>query len=81
MSTKVATRTQLEDTIAELEGGAYGFAFASGMAATSAIMQLFVPGDHLIVSEDLYGGTHRLFTQILSRYEITWLNHILCWQK
>ncbi|CAM3953376.1 trans-sulfuration enzyme family protein [Bacillus subtilis] len=68
---KNPTRTQLEDTIAELEGGAYGFAFASGMAATSAIMQLFVPGDHLIVSEDLYGGTHRLFTQILSRYEIT----------
>ena len=59
------TRTALETTIAELEGGARGLAFASGMAAVTAVAMLFRPGDHLVVSDDLYGGTYRLFQQIL----------------
>ncbi|KPV42749.1 trans-sulfuration enzyme family protein [Alicyclobacillus ferrooxydans] len=59
------TRQVLEQTIAELEGGTAGFAFASGMAAIHCVCQLFQSGDHLIVSNDLYGGTYRLIEQIL----------------
>jgi cystathionine gamma-synthase len=58
------TREQLEKTIALLEEGRGGFAFSSGMAAISTVMELFSPGDHIIVSEDLYGGTYRLFEEI-----------------
>ncbi len=57
------TRDELENTIALLEGGRRGFAFSSGMAAVSAALSLFGRGDHLIVSEDLYGGTYRLFEE------------------
>lgn len=57
------TREQVEKTVATLEGGNRGFAFASGMAAIATFLQVFSPGDHLIVSEDLYGGTYRLFEQ------------------
>lgn len=59
------TRTALEQTIAELEGGARGLAFASGMAAIATLMALFRPGDHLVVGDDLYGGTYRLFETVL----------------
>ncbi|MFC3884190.1 trans-sulfuration enzyme family protein [Bacillus songklensis] len=59
------TRTALEDAIAVLESGAAGFAFSSGMAAIAAVFNLFKNGDHLIVSEDLYGGTYRLLSDIL----------------
>jgi cystathionine gamma-synthase len=59
------TRKVLEEAIAELEGGCRGFAFASGMAAVSCVFTLFRPGDHLIVSNDLYGGTYRLLEQVL----------------
>jgi cystathionine gamma-synthase len=62
------TRAILERTIAEAEGGDAGFACASGMAAIHTLMGLFSQGDHLIVSLDLYGGTYRLFEQVLSRY-------------
>jgi len=62
------TRTVLEQTIAEAEGGDAGFACASGMAAIHTVMGLFSQGDHLVVSLDLYGGTYRLFEQVLSRY-------------
>ncbi|MDR2478829.1 MAG: PLP-dependent aspartate aminotransferase family protein [Treponema sp.] len=62
------TRTELEKTLALLEGGKYGLAFASGMGAISAIIKLFKPGDHLIVSEDLYGGTFRLFNDYYRPY-------------
>lgn len=62
------TRAILEQTIAEAEGGDAGFACASGMAAIHTVMGLFSQGDHLIVSLDLYGGTYRLFEQVLSRY-------------
>jgi cystathionine beta-lyase/cystathionine gamma-synthase len=62
------TRKALEDLIAQLEGGARGFAFASGMAATSSVLMLFEPGDHLVVSEDLYGGTFRALTTVFDRW-------------
>ena len=55
------TRQALEKAIAELEKGDRGFAFASGMAAISAVLMLFSAGNHLIVSDDLYGGTYRIF--------------------
>lgn len=64
------TRQVLEDTIADLEDGIRGFAFASGMAALSGVFGLFGPGDHLISSRDLYGGTYRLFEDILTRQGI-----------
>jgi len=58
------TNVYLEDTVAALEGGSSAVAFSSGMAAVSALMELFSPGDHIIASNDLYGGTVRLFTNI-----------------
>ncbi len=64
------TREALEQTIAELEGGTRGFAFASGMAAISTVFLLFSKGDHLVVSEDLYGGTFRVLTEVLPRLGI-----------
>lgn len=62
------TREELENTIASLENGKYGYAFSSGMAAISTILSLFSPGDHIIVSDDLYGGTYRLFEEIYKKY-------------
>jgi cystathionine beta-lyase/cystathionine gamma-synthase len=59
------TRTALEQCIASLEGGAHGLAYASGMAAESAVMQLLRPGDHTVTTDDLYGGTYRLFCRVL----------------
>lgn len=67
------TRFALEDAIAALEDGpdgtgtAKGFAFASGLAATTTVLQLFGQGDHVIVSDDVYGGTYRLFDKVLKR--------------
>jgi len=61
------TREYLESTIAALEGGVDAIAFSSGMAALMALMELFSPGERLIVSDDLYGGTHRLFRSISSK--------------
>ncbi len=58
------TRQAVEKTIAELEGGAAGFAFASGMAAISSTLLLFRPGDHIVVGEDVYGGAFRVMTRI-----------------
>lgn len=63
--TKNPTRQALEEALARLEGGARGLAFASGMAAIHCALQLFKPGDHLVVTEDLYGGTYRLFDKVL----------------
>ena len=62
------TRSVLEATVATLEGGVRGFAFASGMAAVTATLLLFRPGDHLVVSEDLYGGTYRLIETLLREF-------------
>ena len=64
------TREELEKTIARLEGGKAGFAFSTGMAAIDAVARLFSPKDHIIISEDLYGGTYRLFEQIYKKYGI-----------
>ncbi|GAX89691.1 trans-sulfuration enzyme family protein [Effusibacillus lacus] len=65
------TRKVLESTIADLENGTSGFAFASGMAAVSCLFELFEPGDHIVASNDLYGGTYRLLEQILKRKGLT----------
>jgi cystathionine beta-lyase/cystathionine gamma-synthase len=62
------TRQTLEEGIARLEGAARGFAYASGMAAIASLLLLFKSGDHLLVTEDLYGGTYRLFEQIFQQY-------------
>ncbi len=58
------TREHLEITVATLENGFDAMAFSSGMAAIAALMELFAPGDHIIASDDLYGGSHRLFHHI-----------------
>lgn len=65
------TRKVLEDGIAKLDNGSRGFAYSSGMAAISSIMFLFKPGDHFIVTEDIYGGTRRLFDKVLIDYGMT----------
>ncbi len=65
------TRQALEDGMARLDGAARGFAYASGMAAIANLLLLFKSGDHLIVTEDLYGGTCRLFDKIFSQYGLT----------
>jgi cystathionine gamma-lyase len=62
------TRVALEAQLAALEGASYGSAFASGMAATSAVLNLLSSGDHVVVTDDLYGGTYRLFSRVLTRY-------------
>ena len=64
------TRFALEDNVASLEEGARGHAFASGMAAIAALLTLVKTGEHVVVSQDVYGGTYRLFTQILERYGV-----------
>lgn len=61
------TRAQVEKVVAGLEGGADAVAFSTGMAAISAVMELFNPGDHIIVDDDLYGGSVRLFLNISSK--------------
>jgi cysteine-S-conjugate beta-lyase len=64
------TRQSLENTIALLEGGHRGFAFASGMAATSSVLSIFSAGDHLIICEDVYGGTFRIASKFFNRFKI-----------
>ena len=64
------TREALEDVIAELEGGVKGFAFSSGMAAISTAFLLLSAGDHVVITEDVYGGTFRMVTEVLSRFGI-----------
>jgi cystathionine gamma-synthase/cystathionine beta-lyase len=62
------TRQALEDGIARLDNGARGFAFSSGMAAIANLLFLFSKGDHIVVTEDLYGGTYRLFEKVFDQY-------------
>ncbi|OPX44331.1 cystathionine gamma-lyase [Ruminiclostridium hungatei] len=62
------TREELENTMAILENGKYGFAFSSGMAAISSVLKMFSPGQHIIVSDDLYGGTYRIFEEVYKNY-------------
>ena len=70
------TRAALEACIASLEGGAYGLAFASGTAASAAVMNLLSSGDHVVCADDVYGGTYRLFELVLKRYglEYSWVD-------
>lgn len=65
------TRTALEKCIASLENGKYGLAFASGCAATTTVMSLLNAGDHIVASDDLYGGTYRLFQRVLTKLGLT----------
>ncbi|MAM05099.1 MAG: cystathionine gamma-synthase [Flavobacteriales bacterium] len=64
------TRKVLEDNIAALENGKYGLCFGSGLAAIDAVIKLLKPGDEVISTNDLYGGTYRLFTKIFENYGI-----------
>jgi len=64
------TRSALEANLAALEGGTHGRAFASGLAATSTVLNLLSAGDHVIVGEDVYGGTHRLFREVYEDYDL-----------
>ncbi len=64
------TRTALENSIASIEGGAYGLAFASGLAAIDAVVKLLKPGDEVISTNDLYGGSYRIFKRIFENYGI-----------
>ena len=65
--TQNPTRARLERAIAELEGGRHGLAFASGSATTAVIAELASPGDEILVSDDVYGGTYRFFEQVASQ--------------
>ncbi|HEX8633688.1 MAG TPA: cystathionine gamma-synthase [Pyrinomonadaceae bacterium] len=68
--TQNPTRLALEQNIAALEGARFGYAFASGMAAIDATLRLVRAGDHVVVSDNTYGGTYRLFSRVLSNYGI-----------
>lgn len=68
--TRNPTRAALEQNIASLEEGRYGFAFSSGMSAAASIAQLFNSGDHIICCDDVYGGTFRLFEKVLKQYQV-----------
>ncbi|MEJ7840315.1 MAG: cystathionine gamma-synthase [Rubrobacter sp.] len=61
------TRSALEECVAALEGAEHGLAFASGLAATTAVMSLLSPGDHIVAGDDLYGGSYRLFDKVLQK--------------
>lgn len=65
------TRKAVEDAIAALEEGHAGFAFASGLAGITAILMLYRPGDHLIITEDCYGGTYRILDQLFSQFGLS----------
>ncbi|KGX88701.1 bifunctional cystathionine gamma-lyase/homocysteine desulfhydrase [Pontibacillus marinus] len=64
------TRFALEELIKDIEGGHAGFAFASGMAAINSVLMMFKSGDHIIFTDDVYGGTYRLLSKVLNRFNI-----------
>ncbi len=66
--TRNPTRLALENCLAEMEGGTYGLAFSSGMAATDTVLRLLDSGAHVLAGNDVYGGTFRLFDKVLRRY-------------
>ncbi|MGP4003223.1 cystathionine gamma-synthase [Streptomyces sp. 8N706] len=67
------TRTALEENLAALEGGRRGLAFASGLAAEDCLLRtLLVPGDHVVIPNDAYGGTFRLFAKVVERWGVQW---------
>lgn len=65
------TRHALETLIKDLENGTAGFAFGSGMAAITAVMMMFDKGDHIVMTDDVYGGTYRVMTKVLNRFDLT----------
>jgi cystathionine gamma-lyase len=65
------TRSNLEECLASLEGARHGLAFSSGLAATTTVMLLLDPGDHVVFTEDVYGGTFRLFDKVFRRYGLS----------
>ncbi|NUB92640.1 cystathionine gamma-synthase [Haloterrigena sp. SYSU A121-1] len=64
------TRMDLEENLASLENADYGRAFASGMASINTVLNLLEAGDHVVTGNDVYGGTHRIFTQVYEEYDI-----------
>jgi cysteine-S-conjugate beta-lyase len=70
------TRAGVEEAIAKLEGGVAGFAFASGIAAVNSVLMMFQTGDHVVVGEDIYGGSFRALTTIFARWGlgVTWVD-------
>ncbi|WP_049928499.1 cystathionine gamma-synthase [Halopiger goleimassiliensis] len=64
------TRTDLEENLASLENAAHGRAFASGMASINTVLNLLEAGDHVVTGNDVYGGTHRIFTQVYEDYDL-----------
>lgn len=68
--TQNPTRTVLQNALAAIENAKYGLCFGSGMAATDAVLKLMAPGDEVIVSNDLYGGTYRVMTKVFAHYGI-----------
>ncbi|CAL9308501.1 cystathionine gamma-synthase [Streptomyces griseoincarnatus] len=67
------TRTALEENLAALEGGRRGLAFASGLAAEDCLLRtLLAPGDHVVIPNDAYGGTFRLFAKVVARWGVEW---------
>ena len=71
--TQNPTRNALQLALAELEGGKHGFCFGSGMAAIDCIARLLNPGDEVICTNDLYGGTYRIFTKVYTRYGVNFI--------
>ncbi|GGJ70015.1 bifunctional cystathionine gamma-lyase/homocysteine desulfhydrase [Virgibacillus salexigens] len=65
------TRNALEEVIADLENGQAGFAFGSGMAAITSVMMLFNTGDHVLLTDDVYGGSYRMMTNVLNRFDLS----------
>jgi cystathionine gamma-lyase len=65
------TRSALESCLASLEGARFGLAFASGLSAANALLQTLSSGDHVVASQDLYGGCYRLFTKIFERFGVS----------
>ena len=71
--TQNPTRHALENSIASLENAKYGLAFSSGLSAIDAILKLFKPGDEIISTHDLYGGSYRLFNKIYKKYGLKFI--------
>jgi cystathionine gamma-lyase / homocysteine desulfhydrase len=65
------TRHALETLIADIEGGHAGFAFGSGMGAITSLLMLFKSGDHIIFTDDVYGGTYRLISKVMNRFDLS----------
>ena len=64
------TRTALENSLASIENGKHGLAFSSGLSAIDAVLKLFEPGDEIISTNDLYGGSYRLFDKVFKKFGI-----------